>query len=149
MKEQLDIVVTPLVDPTDPEFLALEDSFLEEIGEEALTENQRKRLQGAIQAGDITFFLATVDGQALGMCSVARHFSTFCCAQTGVFEDFYVTPAYRGKGVARRLTQTAQQWSAARGVVSLTVCCAPCDEKMYQSLGFQTRLGATYAKVMV
>ncbi len=148
MKDQLDIVVTPLTDPADPGFLALEDSFLEEIGEEALTEEQRQRLQEAIRVGDITFFLATADGQVLGMCSVARHFSTFCCAQTGAFEDFYVKPAYRGKGVARRLTQTAQQWSAARGVVSLTVCCAPCDEKMYQSLGFDARLGATYAKIL-
>ncbi len=121
---------------------------MEEIGEEALTETQRQRLQGAIRAGDITFFLATADGQVLGMCSVACHFSTFCCGQTGVFEDFYVKPTYRGKGVARRLAQTAQQWSAAQGVVSLTVCCAPCNEKMYQSLGFDTRLGGTYAKVL-
>ncbi len=149
MKNQLDIVVTPLADPADPGFLALEDSYLEEIGEESLTEEQGRRLQGAIRAGDITYFLAAADGQAVGMCSVTRHFSTFCCAHTGVFEDYYVRPAYRGKGVARRLAQTAQQWSAAQGVVSLTVCCAPCDEKMYQSLGFDARLGATYAKILV
>ncbi len=148
MKDRMDTVVTPLTDPADPGFLALEDSFLDEIGEEVLTETQRQRLQGAIRAGDITFFLATVDGQAVGMCSVARHFSTFCCGQTGVFEDFYVKPTNRGKGVARRLAQTAQAWCAARGVVSLTVCCAPCDEEMYQSLGFDTRLGGTYAKVL-
>ncbi len=149
MKDQLNIAVTQLTDPEDGQFLALEDSFLAEIGEEALTQTQRQRLQTAVRDGEITFFLASVDGQTVGMCSVAQSFSTFCCARTGVFDDFYVKPAFRGKGVARRLAQGAQEWCAAQGVASLTVCCAPCDEKMYQSLGFQTRLGATYAKVMV
>lgn len=31
--------------------------------------------------------------------------------------------------------------------VSLTVCCAPCDEKMYQALGFDIGLGTTFAHI--
>ena len=49
------------------------------------------------------------------------------------FEDFYIVPEYRHKGVARQLVAFAYRES---GIGSLTVGCADCDIKMYQSLGF-------------
>ena len=82
------------------------------------------------------------------MCSVVKYFSTFSCTDTGVFEDFYVELVFRKKGIARMLAQTAQSWGREQGLASLTVCCAPCDEQMYQSLGFDTLLGKTYAKII-
>ena len=77
--------------------------------------------------------------------ALARCFSTFTCADTGVFGDFYIEPAFRRRGIAWLLARAAQQWCAEHGVSSLTVCCAPCDEGMYRSLGFDTRLGTTFA----
>ena len=56
----------------------------------------------------------------------------------GVFEDFYIVPEYRHKGIARQLVRFAYQES---GVGSLTVGCADCDVKMYLSLGFTIPLG--------
>ncbi len=129
------------------ELLCLENGYLREIGEQPLTEEQRAQLFQAIQESRITFFLAKSGKQTVGICSVARHFSTFACTDTGVFEDFYVEPAFRKKGVARLLVQAAQNWSREQGLSSLTVCCAPCDEQMYQSLGFDTSLGKTFAKI--
>lgn len=32
--------------------------------------------------------------------------------------------------------------------ITVTVCCAPCDEGMYQALGFPLHLGNTYAKLI-
>lgn len=49
--------------------------------------------------------------------------------------EFCVFPEFRGGGTG---TQCAQ------GLSSLTVCCAPCDEGMYQVLGFPVRLGAAF-----
>lgn len=43
------------------------------------------------------------------------------------------------------MRRAAQQWCVEHGIASLTVCCAPCDEGMDQSPGFDTRLGATFA----
>ena len=83
--------------------------------------------------------------RAVGMCSVAAYYSTFSCSNTGVYEDFYIEPAFRGKGIARMLARAAQNWCRENGITSLTVCCAPCDEAMYQALGFYTSLGATFA----
>ena len=81
------------------------------------------------------------------MCSVAKCFSTFACTDIGVFDDFYIEPVFRRKGIARKLAQAAQKWCNENGLASLTVCCAPCDEGMYQALGFDVRLGSTFANI--
>lgn len=42
-----------------------------------------------------------------------------------------------------QLIRSAQALCRERGVGSLTVCCAPCDEAMYQALGFNVPLGVS------
>ncbi len=136
-----------LTEPEDWQLLKLENGFLAEIGEEAMSEEKRCSLQQAIRDERITFFLAKRGCRAVGMCSVAKCYSTFSCTDTGIFDDFFVEPAFRKKGVARLLAQAAQAWSSEQGIASLTVCCAPCDEEMYRALGFDVRLGITLAKI--
>ncbi len=145
--EAVPIVIEILSDPEDWQFKKLENGFLKEIGERPLSEEQQVQLFQAVRDGKITVFFAKRGYRAVGMCSVVKHFSTFACTDTGVFEDFYVEPAFRKKGIARMLAQAAQNWSCEQGLSSLTVCCAPCDEQMYQSLGFDTTLGKTFAKI--
>ena len=145
--EDIPITVEVLSDPEDWQIKKLENGFKKDIGEEALTEEQQKQLQQAIKEGKITFFVAKRGYRAVGMCSVAKCYSTFSCSDTGVYEDFYIEPAFRGKGIARKLAQAAQTWCKNSGISSLTVCCAPCDEKMYQALGFDIGLGTTFAHI--
>ena len=125
----------------------LENAYLAGISEATLSEDARACLSDAIRMGRIVFFVARLQNRAIGMCSVARCFSTFACANIGIFDDFFVEPEFRKKGVARRLASAAQAWCAQNGVASLTVTCAPCGEPLYQSLGFTTRLGTAYAKL--
>lgn len=143
--DDVSITVEVLSDPEDWQLKKLENGFLKEIGEQALTEEQQEQLAQAIRDGKITFFVAKRGFRAVGMCSVAKCFSTFSCTDTGVFDDFYIEPVFRKKGVARKLAQAAQDWCKENGLASLTVCCAPCDEGMYQALGFDVRLGLTFA----
>ena len=143
--EAVPFTVELLNDPTDWQLLKLENGFKREIGEETLIKFQQKQLQRAVREGRITFFMAKRGYRAVGMCSVAAYYSTFSCSNTGVYEDFYIEPAFRGKGIARMLARAAQNWCRENGITSLTVCCAPCDEAMYQALGFYTSLGATFA----
>ncbi len=145
--EDVPIVTEVLADPEDWQLKKLENGFLKAIGEQSLTEEQQTQLSQAIRDGRITFFFAKRGYRAVGMCSVVKHFSTFSCADVGIFENFYVEPVFRGKGIARLLAQAAQNWSYEQGLSSLTVCCAPCDEQMYQALGFDAPLGKTYAKI--
>ena len=142
--ENVPITVEILSDPEDWQLKKLENGFLTEIGEAPATEAKQDQLAQAIRDGKITFFLAKRGCRAVGMCSVAVCFSTFACADIGVFDDFYIEPVFRRKGIARMLTQAAQEWCRANNLASLTVTCAPCDEGMYQSLGFQTRLGTAF-----
>lgn len=144
-RQDTSITVEPLTGPDDGQLIRLLSGFLRAIGEEPLTDEKQRRLLQGIREKRIVFFLAESGSQAIGMCSVARCFSTFACGDVGVFEDFYIEPAFRGKGVARRLAQAAQAWCREQGMASVTVCCAPCDEKMYQALGFEENLGVTYA----
>ena len=147
-RENVSISVELLSDPEDWQLKKLENGFLTEIGEAALTEDKQDQLSQAIRDGKITFFLAKRGCRAIGMCSVTKTFSTFACADVGVFDDFYIEPAFRKKGAAQKLAQAAQAWCRENGVASLTVCCAPCDEEMYQHLGFRSPLGKTYASLI-
>ena len=146
-KDTVPVTVEIFSDPEDWQLRKLENGFLKEIGEEPLTEEKQKWLFQAIRDGKITFFAAKRGYRAVGICSVAKNFSTFACSDTGVFEDFYVEPVFRGKGIARKLAEAAQTWCREKGIASLTVTCAPCDEQMYQSLGFEMQLGTTFAHV--
>ncbi|MBR6767137.1 MAG: GNAT family N-acetyltransferase [Clostridia bacterium] len=146
-EEKIPIRVEVLTDSEDWQLLKLENGFKKEIGEEILSEEKQKILQQAVKDGKITFFIARRGYRAVGMCSVAKCFSTFTCADTGIFEDFYIEPVFRKKGVARKLAEAAQAWCRDNGIASLTVSCAACDEGMYQALGFDTDLGATFAHV--
>ena len=144
-EEELPFTAEILNDPTDWQLLKLENGFKREVGESALTEDQQHRLQQAVTDGKITFFVAKRGYRTVGMCSVARSYSTFSCSDTGVFEDFYIEPVFRRKGIARKLARAAQTWCKENGISSLTVCCAPCDEAMYRTLGFEARLGTAFA----
>lgn len=144
-EERLPITLEILEDPEDWQLKKLENGFLAEIGEGPAPEERQARLSQAILEGKITFFLAKRGYRAVGMCSVATCFSTFTCQEIGLFDDFFIEPAFRRQGIARMLTQAAHSWCAQRGIPSLTVCCAPCDQAMYQSLGFDTQLGTTFA----
>ena len=143
--EDIPITIEVLSDPEDWQLKKLENGFLKEIGESPATEEKQELLAQAIQDGKITFFVAKRGCRAVGMCSVAKCFSTFACTDTGVFDDFYIEPVFRKKGIARKLAQAAQDWCEDNGLASLTVCCAPCDEGMYQALGFDVRLGSIFA----
>ena len=146
--EDVPINVEILVDPEDWQLKKLENGFLREIGESPATEEKQEQLAQAIRDGKITFFVAKRGYRAVGMCSVAKCFSTFACTDTGVFDDFYIEPVFRKKGVARKLAKAAQDWCKENGLASLTVTCAPCDERMYQALGFDVRLGSTFAHIV-
>ena len=144
-EEDAPITVELLADPEDWQLKKLENGFLREIGEAPSTEEKQEQLAQAIRDGKITFFVAKRGHRSVGMCSISRCFSTFACTDVGIFDDFYIEPVFRKKGAARLLAQAAQEWSKENALASLTVTCAPCDEGMYQALGFDASLGRTFA----
>lgn len=131
----------------DCQLMRLQNGYRADIGEEMLDEAAQKRLKAAIDKGSICFFLLKRGYRSIGMCSAAPVFSSFECKNAGIFEDFYIEPAFRRCGGARLLAQAAQEFCREQGFSDLSVCCAPCDEAMYRALGFTTRLGSMYANI--
>lgn len=116
----------------------LQRQYKAEIGEDAPDGAAKDCLAKAISENRILFFGAWDGGALIGCCSVTVGFSTFDYQPSGVFEDFFVRPAYRHKGIARRLVRFAYRES---GASTLAVGCADCDLAMYEALGFTVRLG--------
>lgn len=130
------------------ELWPLEALFLEEIGEEPMNPQKKTAIRQAVEAERIIFFLLRRDGHAAGICSVSPCFSTFAAKTCGIFDDFYVTPGYRGQGCARRLTETALDWCRERGYGSVLVGASQGDVSMYKSLGFEAELGVMQACIL-
>ncbi len=146
-KEPGKITIELLSGVHDAQLLRLENSYLSEIGEDALTEEKAERLSLAIAEGNISFLVAKRSTRIVGMCSITVYFSTFNCSCVGIFEDFYIEPAFRKIGIARMLAEASQRLCREKGFASLSVTCAPCDESMYKALGFNISLGSTYAHI--
>lgn len=124
-----------------PQILELMGGYKLAIGEAQLTDAQKEALGEAIAGGRIAFFLAKRGWRAIGMCSVCETFSTFQCRPGGVFEDFYVLPAFRKNGAAKLLADAAFAHCRARGIAALWVGCADSDAARYKHLGFTIPLG--------
>ena len=120
----------------------LQKQYKAEIGEDIPNDISKKRLKDAISKGEILFF-GSWEGDALvGCCSITVGFSTFDYMPSGTFEDFFICPDFRHKGIARQLVQFAYKSSP---ISSMTVACAQCDIQMYKSLGFSIQLGSLFA----
>lgn len=120
----------------------LQIGYKDEIGENRPSEGNFDSLLRAVVDEQILFYGCVVEGKLVACCSVTPIYSTFNYQKGGVFEDFYILPEYRHKGIARQLVQFAYRES---GVSTLTVGCADCDVEMYKSLGFTISLGNMYA----
>ena len=118
--------------------LPLHAAYKKAIGEDAPSVDDLASLRRAIEDGQILFFGCREDDRLVGCCSVSITFSTFCYGACGVFEDFYILPAYRHRGIARALVCYAYETSC---VASMTVGCADCDLPMYKALGFSVPIG--------
>lgn len=116
----------------------LQKLYKAEIGEAPPEDHAKDRLRETIEADRIRFYGAWEGEDLAGCCSVAVSFSTFNYLPCGAFEDFYIRPEYRHRGIARQLVRFAYRES---GVATLTVGCADCDVPMYRSLGFAVSLG--------
>jgi GNAT superfamily N-acetyltransferase len=116
----------------------LQTAYKNETGEEAPSAGDLQALADAVETGRILFYGCEDAGRLIACCSVSPVFSTFNYDKGGVFEDFYILPEYRHRGIAKDLVRFAFEQS---GVSSMTVGCADCDVGMYRALGFTVPLG--------
>ncbi|QSX05120.1 GNAT family N-acetyltransferase [Sedimentibacter sp. zth1] len=115
--------------------------YKKSIGESSPNDDEFIKLKSAIKNKLISFYTAREEDRLVAMCSICITYSTFNFARSGIFEDFYVMPEYRKKGIARMLTDFVFLDCKAQKIESLWVGCADTDVNMYKSLGFEIPLG--------
>jgi GNAT superfamily N-acetyltransferase len=95
---------------------------------------------GELRRGAMALYMAKVGGEIVGSAAVfindgrtnqvlRDRFATIA----GVF----VEPAYRGRGIARALIESAVTWARGQGCASIRLTTSKDAEPLYRSLGFQ------------
>ncbi len=130
------------------EFWALELSLFAETGRTPPDEMGRSRMIGAMSAGRVAFITVKRLNRPVGLCSVSRCFSSDTCWDAGVLSDFYIEPAFRGRGAARMLVGKAAEYCRKQGMQSLSVTCRDADIELYRTLGFDTTQGTSLAMLL-
>ena len=103
----------------------------------ATEERLRETLFGDNPAAEV--LMATVGGEPVGFALFFRSYSTFL-ARSGIYlEDLFVRPAWRGRGVGRRLLAQVARLAVERGCGRLEWAVLDWNE---DALRFYRRLGA-------
>jgi len=102
-------------------------------------ERQRRGLALLIDGSpDRRAFVADVAGRVVGMATVQVLISTAEGGPVGLVEDVVVAPAYRGRGLGRRLLAALEAWARDRGLTRLQLLA---DRGNAPALSFYERAG--------
>jgi len=82
--------------------------------------------------------VAEVGERLVGMCTAQTVISTAEGGPVGWVEDVVVAPAYRGKGVGKRLLMTLESWAVAEGLKRLQLIA---DHDNDPAKAFYTQMG--------
>jgi GNAT superfamily N-acetyltransferase len=137
----MDIVLRPATPSDVPLVLEFvrELAEYEKLAHEAVaTEAQfHEALFGAAPAAEVV--IAEADGQAAGFALFFRNFSTFL-GKPGIYlEDLFVRPAFRHRGIARRLMRHLARLAVERGYGRFEWSVLDWNEP---AIGFYRSLGA-------
>lgn len=88
-----------------------------------------------------TFFIAEVDGKAVGMANVKRYdrmpaLGRSSGARWGYVGNVFVLAEYRDTGIGRALMQALIVWASEAGLSHLRLAPSPSSKSFYAQLGF-------------
>lgn len=87
----------------------------EDLDEKNLSTVESLEKELAAEDGELEAFLAEADGQAVGMLTFFRTYSTFAARRGIYLEDIFVCPDYRQQGVGDQLMHALGQLAVERG----------------------------------
>ncbi|HMC36830.1 MAG TPA: GNAT family N-acetyltransferase, partial [Actinomycetota bacterium] len=85
-------------------------------------------------------FVAAVGQATVGVSTVTANFGLEY-GWASELEDLYVLPSHRGRGVARRLLEAAEEWARADGCALMLVTVTPEGQEAHDLMGFYRHLG--------
>lgn len=99
---------------------------------------QSKGLELLLESSTATVFIAEIDGQVVGMCTLQMHISTAMGKRVGIVEDVVVDVEHRGKRIGAALLRRLEEWAKAHGLARLQL---QADRDNHPALGFYRRQG--------
>jgi GNAT superfamily N-acetyltransferase len=128
-----------------PAFADLYVRMIRECGLEGsgFVDDWRDRLvayfAGELRRGAMALYLAKVRGEIVGSAAVFINdgrTNQILRERPATIAGVFVEPAYRGRGIARALTESAIAWARAHGCSSARLTTSKDAEPLYRSLGF-------------
>ena len=104
-------------------------------------ERARRNARRALADPRETIFLAQVGGRVVGMCHLTLRQPISERAPVALIDELVVTQEFRGKGIGRRLVETARDFALKEGCVELEVGTAAENARacaFYRAVGFDT-----------
>jgi ribosomal protein S18 acetylase RimI-like enzyme len=116
----------------------LHELFCIEVDFQPHYETQAQGLKLLLERDTAEIFVAEINGQVVGMCTVQIIISTAKGREVGAVEDVVIDVGYRGKGIGSALLRTLEEWAFARGLARIQL---NADRDNHPALGFYRRQG--------
>jgi len=88
---------------------------------------------------DSVFFLAEIEGRAVGFTQLYPAFASLSLAPSWILNDLYVEPEARGAGVGEALMEAARELAVGNGAAELMLQTARTNataQRLYEKLGW-------------
>lgn len=101
-------------------------------------ERLARHFEHQIEGRHARWFVAEEDGRLVGtaLASLSSGRSNILKDLSAMLAGIYVEPEYRGRGIARRLTEQAIEWCKECGCVRVRLNASRMGRPLYESLGF-------------
>ncbi len=102
-------------------------------------EAAKQFLRERFEQGNSILFLAKLDGHSVGFTQLYPSFSSISMQPIWILNDLFVDPHYRGKGVAKLLMSTAENFTRNTGAIRITLATQMTNrvaQSLYESRGY-------------
>jgi len=77
-------------------------------------QKQTRGLELLIERPSAIIFVAEINGEVMGMCTIQRIISTAMGMEVGAVEDLIIDVDHRGTGIGSALMRAAERWAAQK-----------------------------------
>jgi N-acetylglutamate synthase-like GNAT family acetyltransferase len=97
----------------------LSELFAIEVDFQIDLEKQQRGLTLLLESNKAVVFVAEVEHQIIGMCSLQILISTAQGSKVGLIEDLIITKNHQKQGVGKQLLETVKNWAKQQGLTRL------------------------------
>jgi N-acetylglutamate synthase-like GNAT family acetyltransferase len=119
----------------------LSELFAIEVDFQIDLEKQQRGLTLLLESNQAVVFVAEVEHQIIGMCSLQLLISTAQGSKVGLIEDVIITKNRQKQGIGKQLLETVKNWAKQQGLTRLQLLADKTNQNaldFYQSNDWKT-----------